>query len=68
MNEGEIVYTRDRSNGRVHKRARVGNGLATLEGDNLDAAGDFEVITGIELERVEADAMCRHCFPRPEAE
>ncbi len=61
--EGEIVLTRDRSSGHVHKRVRVGDGLASLEADNLelDEAGLYEVLPS--LDGVDADDLCRRCFP-----
>jgi hypothetical protein len=61
MNEGEIVYTRDRSSGHVHKRVRLGDGLATLEGDNLDEAGLYDVLDT--LAEVDPSDLCQRCFP-----
>ena len=61
MTEGEIILTRDKSTGRVHKRIRLGDGLATLEGDNLDEAGDYEIIEN--LDGVDRSDLCQNCFP-----
>jgi len=61
MNEGEIVYTRDRSSGHVHKRVRLGDHLATIEGDNLDDAGQYDVLET--LADVDPSDLCRNCFP-----
>ena len=64
--EGEIVLTRDRSSGHVHKRVRLGDGLATLEGDNLDEAGLYEVL--LSLDGVDPDDLCQRCFGGKEQE
>lgn len=60
--EGKIVFTRDKSSGRVHKRVQIGNGLATLEGDNLDEAGLYEILDT--LANTDPGDLCRNCFPR----
>lgn len=60
--EGTIVFTRDKSNGRVHKRVQIGDGLATLEGDNLDEAGLYEILPT--LADTDPDDLCRNCFPK----
>ena len=54
------VLTRDLSSGKVHRRDADGR---TFEGDNLDAAGAFEVITAEQLAEVEAGELCERCFP-----
>jgi len=59
--EGEIVLTRDKSSGHVHKRVRLGDHLATLEGDNLDDSGAYDVLET--LADVEPADLCRNCFP-----
>lgn len=59
--EGEIVYTRDRSSGRIHKRVRVGDGLTTFEGDNLDEAGMSDELAT--LADVDPSDLCQRCFP-----
>jgi hypothetical protein len=66
MTDGEIVLTRDRSSGHVHKRVRLGNGLATLEGDNLDESGLYDILDS--LADVDPADLCKHCFPQPERE
>lgn len=55
------VYTRDLSSGKVHRRVVVEGGYASLEADNLDEAGEFEVIES--LDTVESVDMCERCFP-----
>jgi hypothetical protein len=66
MTDGDVILTRDKSSGRVHKRLHLGNGLATLEGDNLEEAeaGAYEVIATIE--GIEPDDLCRRCFGESE--
>ena len=59
--EGEVVFTRDKSTGHVHKRIRLGDGLATLEGDNLDEAGLYDVLET--LADTDPHDLCRNCFP-----
>jgi hypothetical protein len=59
--EGEIVLTRDRSSGHVHKRVCLGDHLATLEGDNLDDAGQYDVLDT--LADVDPPDLCLNCFP-----
>lgn len=60
----EPVLTRDLSSGRVHKRYPTeSGGMATLEGDNLDQAGEYEVITAEQLADVEPGELCENCFP-----
>lgn len=61
MTEGEVIFTRDKSTGRIHKRVRLGDGIATLEGDNLDEAGLYEVVES--LEGIDPTDLCRNCFP-----
>ena len=60
--EGEVVFTRDKSTGRVHKRVKIGDGLATLEGDNLDEAGAYEIL--YTLADTDPADLCRNCFPK----
>ena len=55
------VLTRDLTSGRIHRRIAVPGGYATLEGDNLDEAGEFEVITT--LDNAEKGDLCERCFP-----
>jgi hypothetical protein len=66
MIDGEIVLTRDRSSGHVHKRVRLGDGLATLEGDNLDESGLYDVLAT--LADVDPADLCQHCFPQSQRE
>lgn len=57
------VLTRDLSSGRIHRRVRIGDQLASLEADNLDDAGEYEVITAEQLAEVEPGELCVRCFP-----
>ena len=61
--DGEIVLTRDRSSGRIHKRVRLGDGLATFEADNLelDEAGLYDVL--FSLADADPADLCKRCFP-----
>jgi hypothetical protein len=64
MSENELIYTRDLSSGIIHKRWRMpGGNLATFEADNLDDAGDFEIVAQDGLADVDAEAFCKRCFP-----
>ena len=63
MSDGDVILTRDASSGRIHKRVRLGAMFATLEGDNLDQSGDFEIIASIE--GVARADLCENCFPLP---
>ena len=68
MTTAEEVWVRDVSNGRVHvryKRAGV-RGLYSLENDNADDSGAYQVLTEVEKAEVEEDNLCLRCFPRPE--
>jgi hypothetical protein len=60
---GDDVLTRDLSSGRIHRRIRIGDNLASIEADNLDDAGEFEVITADQLADVEPGGLCERCFP-----
>jgi hypothetical protein len=61
----ELIYTRDLSSGRVHKRWRMpGGNLATYEACNLDEAGDY--IVADDLTDIDAEAFCERCFPEEE--
>ena len=61
----EEVWVRDVSNKRVHIRIKRDNvrGLYSLESDNADSSGAFEVLTDAERENVSPDDLCRRCFP-----
>lgn len=60
--EADEVLTRDKSSGRVHRRFQIpgSSALITFEGDNLDAAGDYEIIDN--LDGVELEDKCKRCF------
>jgi hypothetical protein len=60
---GDDVLTRDISSGRIHRRIRIGDNLASIEADNLDQAGEYEVITAEQLADVEPGELCERCFP-----
>ena len=60
---GDDVLTRDLSSGRIHRRIRIGDNLATIEADNLDDAGEYEVITADQLSDAEPGELCERCFP-----
>lgn len=63
MNVQQIL-TRDLSSGRIHRRYSGASGqVYSIEGDNLDDAGQYEVITADTLESAEPEALCRNCFP-----
>lgn len=57
----DIVLTRDRSSGRIHKRVRIGKGLASMEGCNLDQAGAYEIL----FELPPNPKLCKRCFAEP---
>jgi hypothetical protein len=63
-----LVLVRDISNHRVHKRFREDGvrGLYSLEADNADSSGAFEVLTDAEVSEVASDNLCRRCFPEGE--
>ena len=58
------VLTRDKSSGRIHRRYVGASGkLYALEQDNLDDAGDYEVVTADVLANAEPGQLCLNCFP-----
>lgn len=60
----EVVYTLDKSSGRIHKRYPTPDGkLATLEGCNLDQAGAYEVVDEEFVANADRDALCGNDFP-----
>lgn len=61
--EAEIVITRDRSSGRVHRRYRLAGSaeLVAHEGCNLDDAGEFDVLDS--TDGVEPADLCERDFP-----
>lgn len=62
--ETEVVFTQDLSSNRIHKRVRTEIGtLMSYEACNLDDAGDFRVVTPIEIADASLDAYCARCFP-----
>lgn len=63
LGPGDDVLTRDLSSGRIHRRIRVGDNLYTAEADNLDQAGEYEVVTADVLDTVEPGELCLRCFP-----
>jgi hypothetical protein len=65
MTDGDTILTRDRSSGRIHKRTRRGRRLVVDEGCNTDQSGAYLVIPESALAEVDADSLCRFCFPEP---
>lgn len=55
------VYWRDLSSGMVHRAFRTGDNVATYEADNLDQAGEHEVLEA--LPEVDPEQLCDRCFP-----
>ena len=64
------VYVRDVSNHRVHKRFKEEGvrGLFSLEADNADSSGAYEVLTDAEFAEIEPEMLCRRCWPREQDE
>lgn len=64
------VFVRDVSNHRVHRRFRKEGvrGLYSLEADNADSSGAYEVMTDAEFAEADPESLCRRCFPREERE
>ena len=60
-----MVYVRDMSNNRVHKRFKEEGvrGLYSLEADNADSSGVYEILTDAEVADIAAENMCRRCWP-----
>jgi hypothetical protein len=63
MTELPEVLTRDISSGKIHRRVQVPGGYASLEADNLDTAGEFEMVTSEQLSNAEPGDLCERCFP-----
>lgn len=66
--EGDVVFTRDLSSGRIHKRYRTLSGqLATLEGCNLEQgqAGAYEVVDAEAIANADPGSLCENDFPDP---
>lgn len=63
ISTGSDVLTRDISSGRIHRRIRVGEYLSSIEADNLDDAGEYEVISYEQFETAEPSQLCDRCFP-----
>lgn len=62
------VLTRDLSSGKIHRRVAIEtdgklSGYASLEADNLDDAGEFEMVSADQLETAEPGDLCERCFP-----
>lgn len=66
--DGDVVITQDRSSGVVHKRVRVGNHLASLEADNLDAAGEYLILPRGIPDATPGYRLCTRCYPGPQDE
>jgi hypothetical protein len=65
MTEVEALVIRDLSSGRYHRAFREGDNLATFEGDNLDQAGEYEIVPEVP-EGVEYHLLCQRCYPPAE--
>lgn len=63
LGPGDDVLTRDLSSGKLHRRIRIGDNLASIEADNLDQAGPYEIVTADALEHAEPGELCERCFP-----
>lgn len=61
MTDGDLVYVRDDSSGRIHKRRRDGARFLVDERCNADQSGAYSVIENVEA--ADYDALCGHCFP-----
>jgi methylmalonyl-CoA mutase cobalamin-binding subunit len=60
----DAVLTRDYRSGKVHRRyVTEGGALASLEADNLDDAGPYEIIDPDAQHNAAAADMCQRCFP-----
>lgn len=57
------IYRRDLSSGMVHEADDEGR---THEADNLDQAGEYEVISAEEAAATPLARKCRRCFPQPD--
>lgn len=68
MSDATIVYVRDRSSGKVHKRFRMAGSteLSSFEADNADESGAFDELPYSELTSLPAGSLCRRCWPDPE--
>lgn len=63
MND-EQVFTRDRSSGKLHRRYRTPDGsLASVEADNLDDAGVYDIVDASVVEAADQGQLCERCFP-----
>lgn len=64
----DAVILRDKSSGRFHRAAQEGDGqqLLTHEADNLDAAGEYEIVEQLPPD-VDNALLCKRCFTEPEA-
>lgn len=62
LGPGDDVLTRDVSSGRIHRRIRIGDNLATMEGCNLDQAGAYTVVGADALANAEPGELCERCF------
>jgi len=60
------VYVRDITNHHVHRRFRKEGvrGLYSLEADNADSSGAYEVLTDAEMVEVAPEDLCLRCFPK----
>jgi len=62
----QAVILRDLSSGRFHRAADDGSGLLTHEADNLDEAGDYEILESLPPD-VDMALLCSRCFVEDKA-
>ncbi len=59
-----VVFTQDRSSGRIHRRYQGESGkLYAFEGCNLDDAGDFDVVDHADVLAADPSKLCKNDFP-----
>lgn len=62
---GSEVLTRDLSSGKIHRRTLVNGEYQSFEHDNLDEAGEYEIITAEQMSDAEPGELCDRCFAEP---
>ena len=63
----DAVILRDKSSGRFHRAAQDDSGqLLSHEADNLDQAGDYEIVEQLPPD-VDNALLCKRCFTEPDA-
>ena len=59
----ERIITRDRISGMYHLRLVVNGKTYTQEADNLDDAGEYDIVPQLP-EDIESAKWCDRCFPQ----